>query len=73
MVECETSRGLCDGSLTSQAIGAGPEGPLPAREAAPLPAPMVGHGHTLQYLISIIKTSQQRNPATIERRKDGDS
>ena len=63
MVESETSRALHNGSLTSKAIGAAPGGPSRARKAAPTPTPMAPHGYTLQFLISIIKNSQQRSPS----------
>jgi hypothetical protein len=62
MAECETSRALHNGSVTSRTIGAAPGGPLPAKKAAPTPAPIAPHGHTLQFLISIIKDSQRRSP-----------
>jgi hypothetical protein len=73
MAQSESSRRLYNGSLASKAIGAGSKGRPPAGKAASTPTPMTPHGHTLQYLISIIKNSQQRSPVTIERRKDGDS
>jgi hypothetical protein len=63
MAETETSRALHNGSLTSKAIGMGPVGPPLAREAAPAPAPMVPHEYALQFLISIIKNSQQGSPS----------
>jgi hypothetical protein len=61
MWEIETSPALHNGSLRSNAIGAAPGGPPPARKAAPTSTPMPPHGHTLQFLISIIKNSQQRS------------
>ena len=63
MAESKTSLALHDSSLTSQLIGAASAGPSPAREAAPTHTPYVPHGCTLQFLISIIKNSQQRNPS----------
>ena len=63
MVESETSRALHNGRLTSKAIGAAPGGPSHAGKAAPTPTPIVPHGHTLQFIISIIKNSQQRSPS----------
>ena len=71
MREIETSRAMHNGRLTSKAIGAAPEGPPPARKAAPTPTPMAPHGYTLQFLISIITNSQQRSLAATERMKDG--
>ena len=61
MAESETSPALHNGSLTSKAMGAGPEGRPLAREAAPILTPLAPHGYTLQFLISIIKNSQQRS------------
>ena len=58
MAENETSRTLYNGGLPSKAIGAGPGGPPPARKITPTPTPMTPHGHTLQFLIAIIKNSQ---------------
>jgi hypothetical protein len=61
MAESETSPALHNGSSAPQAIGAALGGPSRARKAAPTPTPMAPHGYTLQFLISIIKDSQQRN------------
>jgi hypothetical protein len=63
MTESETSRALHNGSLTSKAIGAAPGCPPPARKALPAPTPTAPHGYTLQFLISIIKNSQQKSPS----------
>jgi hypothetical protein len=62
MAESETSPALHNGSLKSKAIGAGSECRRPAGEAAPILTPLAPHGYTLQFLISIIKNSQQRSP-----------
>ena len=63
MVECEASRVLHNGSLTSKAIDAASGGHPPTQKAAPTPRPMAPHGYTLQFLISIIKNSQQKSPS----------
>jgi hypothetical protein len=63
MAEIETSRAPHNGSLTLKAIGAAPEGPPPAGKAAPKPTLMAPRGYTLQFLISIIKNSQQKSPS----------
>jgi hypothetical protein len=63
MAESETRRVLHNGSLTSKAIGVVPEGPPSAGKALPTPASGAPHGCTLQFLISIIKQSRQRNPS----------
>ena len=73
MAQSETSRGLYSGSLASAAIAAGANGPPPARKVTPTPAPMMPHGHTLQFLISIIKNSQQRGPGAADSIKEGES
>ena len=62
MTENGTSRSPRNGSLKSEAIGAAPGDPPPVSETAPTPAPMAPHGHTLQFVISIIKKSQQTSP-----------
>lgn len=62
MAECEPSRALHNGSLTSKAIDVASEGPRPTQKAAPTLTPMAPHGYTLQFLISIIKNSQQKSP-----------
>ena len=62
MAECEPSRALHNGSLTSEAIDVASQGPPPAQKAVSTPSPMAPHGHTLQFLISIIKNSQQKSP-----------
>ena len=59
----EMSRALHNRSLTSKAIGAPFGGPSLAEKAVPTPTPIAPHGHSLQYIVSIIKNSQQRNPA----------
>ena len=63
MAESETSRMLHNGSLTLRASDAAIGDPPPARKAVPIPMPMTPHGYTLQFLISIIKNSQQRRPS----------
>ena len=63
MEEGETSRALHNGSLTSKAIGAPLGGPSCAEKTAPTPTPIVPHGYALEYIIYIIKNSQQRSPA----------
>ena len=60
MAESETSQTLHNDSLESKAIGVSLGGPSLARRAAPTPAPMAPPACTLQFLISIIKNSQQR-------------
>ena len=72
MVESDTSRTLHNGSLTSKAIGAGPGHAPLARKAALTATPMAPHGHTLQFLISIITNSHQKIPVATEQMKDGD-
>jgi hypothetical protein len=62
MAESETSRALHNRSLTSKAFSAALGGPSLARKAAPAPTPAAPHGYALQFLISIIKNSQQRSP-----------
>ena len=62
MAESDTSRALHNGSLTSKEIGAALGGPFLARKAAPTPTPIAPHGYTLQFLISIIKSSPQKSP-----------
>jgi hypothetical protein len=62
MAECEPSRALHNGSLTSKAIDVASKGHLPTQKVVPAATPMASHGHTLQFLISIIKNSQQRSP-----------
>ena len=63
MAESETSRVLHNGSLTSNASDAAMGGSPPARKAVPTPMLLTPHGYTLQFLISIIKNSQQRSPS----------
>ena len=63
MAEGETSRALHNGRLTPKASGAPFGGPSRDEKAAPTPTPIVPHGHTLEYIISIIKNSQPRSPA----------
>lgn len=63
MAESETSRALHNGSPTSMAISAALGDPSLARMVATTPARMTLHGHRLQFLISIIKNSQQRSPS----------
>jgi hypothetical protein len=63
MADSETSRALHNRSLTSKATGATPGGPSPASRAVPTRTPMAPHGYSLRYLISIIKSSQQKSPS----------
>jgi hypothetical protein len=62
MAESETSRALYNGSLPSEAIAVASQGPPRTQKAASTPSPMTPHGYTLQFLISIIKNSQQKSP-----------
>jgi hypothetical protein len=62
MVKTDTSRALHNGSLASREIGAAFGGPSPAGKTAVTPTPMMPHGYTLQLVISIIKSSQQKSP-----------
>ena len=62
MAKSDTSRALYDGSLASKEISAALGGPSPARQATPTPAPLVPHAYTLQFVISIIKSSPQKSP-----------
>jgi hypothetical protein len=62
MVKVDTSRALRNDSLTPKEIGAALGGFSFARMAAPTPTPMAPHGYTLQFVISIIKNSQQKSP-----------
>jgi hypothetical protein len=62
MVKTNTTRTLHDGSLTPKEIGAALGGLSPARQAAPTRTPMAPHGYALQFVISIIKSSQQKSP-----------
>ena len=51
----------------------GVEDPFPAGKAAPTSTPIVPHGYTLQFLISIIKKFAAEEPVATERMKDGAS
>jgi hypothetical protein len=62
MAKSDTSRALHNGSLTPKALGAALGGLFPARKAAPTPMPTAPHGYALQFVISIIKSSQQKSP-----------
>jgi hypothetical protein len=63
MAESETSRVLHNGGLTSNASDAAIGVAPPARKAVPTAMPIAPHRYTLQFLISIIKNSQQRRPS----------
>ena len=62
MAETDTSRALHNDRLTPKEIGAALGGLSPARKAAPTPTPTAPHGYALQFVISIIKSSQQKSP-----------
>jgi hypothetical protein len=62
MAEMRTSRTLHNDRLTPKEIGAAFGGFSFARMAAPTPMPTAPHGYALQFVISIIKSSQQKSP-----------
>ena len=62
MTESKPSRALHNGRLTSKASSAALGFSLTS-EAALTPTPMASHAYTLQFLISIIKNLQARNPS----------
>jgi len=62
MAETDASRALHNDRLTPKEIGAALGGLFLARKAAPTPTPTAPHGHTLQFIISIIKSSPPKSP-----------
>jgi hypothetical protein len=62
MAGSETSRALHNDRLTPMEIGAALGGPFRARKAAATSTPIVTHGYRVQFVISIIKNSQQKSP-----------
>ena len=73
MADNEDARTLHNGSFASKAFGAWSGGFLLVRKTASTLTPMMPHGHTLQFLISIIKNSQQRGPGAADSIKEGES
>ena len=62
MAKSDSSRALHTERLTPKEIGAALGGFSFARKAAATPTPTAPHGHALQFVISIIKSSQQKSP-----------